>query len=140
MEFWSERTVHCIAYEWLATGLRNSTPDFMMFGELGRFPLHTIELGRFHRPPTPLQDRICKMCDTNVVENEIHFLGECALYNDIRSGLWKIASDVDSAFSLLNPTKINISYGKYSAQQIFSRYNKHHVSSPALHYSVRGIL
>ncbi len=32
----------------------------------------------------PLEDRICKMCDSLVVEDEYHFIFHCSLYNNIR--------------------------------------------------------
>ncbi len=33
----------------------------------------------------PLEDRICKMCDSLVVEDEFHFIFHCSLYNNIRN-------------------------------------------------------
>ncbi len=32
-----------------------------------------IETGRYSKPKTPINERICKMCNANAVENEIHF-------------------------------------------------------------------
>ncbi len=32
----------------------------------------------------PLEDRICKMCYSLVVEDEYHFIFHCSLYNNIR--------------------------------------------------------
>ena len=49
----------------------------------GNLPLE-IDLGRFNRPKTPLENRICKMCSMNVIENELHFMMECPLYNNLR--------------------------------------------------------
>ena len=51
-----------------------------------------IELGRFKRPPQPVSERICPMCHLNVVEDEIHFVLICPLYNVLREPLLKIAS------------------------------------------------
>ena len=50
----------------------------------GVLPLH-IETGRFHRPPTPLNDRTCPFCTE--IENEIHFIFNCYFYEDLRYNL-----------------------------------------------------
>ncbi len=47
----------------------------------GILPLN-IETGRWGS--IPLEDRICKMCDSLVVEDEYHFIFHCSLYNNIR--------------------------------------------------------
>jgi len=39
-----------------------------------------IDTGRYSRPPTPVDDRLCDLCDMGVVENEKHFLLDCPLY------------------------------------------------------------
>ncbi len=44
--------------------------------------LLSIETGRWGS--IPLEDRICKMCDSLVVEDEYHFIFHCSLYNNIR--------------------------------------------------------
>ncbi len=46
----------------------------------GLLPL-SIETGRWGN--IPLEDRICKMCDSLVVEDEYHFIFHCSLYNNI---------------------------------------------------------
>ena len=61
----------------------------------GCLPLE-VELGR--RDGTPLDKRFCKMCFQNVVEDEIHILLKCPLYDDVRSNL---LSDIhDTGMSL----------------------------------------
>ncbi len=47
----------------------------------GILPL-SIETGRWGR--ILLEDRICKMCESLVVEDEYHFIFHCSLYNNIR--------------------------------------------------------
>ncbi len=47
----------------------------------GILPL-SIETGMWES--MPLEDRICKMCDCLVVEDEYHFIFHCSLYNNIR--------------------------------------------------------
>ena len=43
----------------------------------GSLPIE-IELGR--RKEIPLQNRICKMCDMDCIENEVHLLLACPVY------------------------------------------------------------
>ena len=52
----------------------------------GILPLF-IETGRFYN--IKLEHRICTLCNMNKIENEIHFLFECVLYNDLRTS-WLI--------------------------------------------------
>ncbi len=47
----------------------------------GILPL-SIETGRWGS--IHLEDRICKICDSLVVEDEYHFIFHCSLYNNIR--------------------------------------------------------
>ena len=42
-----------------------------------------IETDRYHLPKIPENLRICQLCSSNKVENEIHFLFECNLYNNL---------------------------------------------------------
>jgi hypothetical protein len=43
-----------------------------------------IETGRHTIPKTPINLRICSFCHSNEVENEIHFLFSCQLYDSLR--------------------------------------------------------
>ena len=49
-----------------------------------------IETGRFTIPKTPDHEdlRICDKCNLNSVENELHILFPCDLYNDFRKTLF----------------------------------------------------
>jgi hypothetical protein len=40
-----------------------------------------IETGRYTRPKTPLNERICLHCQNKPIEDEVHFLLQCPLYN-----------------------------------------------------------
>ena len=53
----------------------------------GSLPLQ-IENGRYAKPKMPLNDRICKLCKDNVVEDEIHFRLCCEFYSDLRKPLF----------------------------------------------------
>ena len=41
-----------------------------------------IEKGRYNN--TPIADRLCKMCNLGQVENELHFIIICSMFNDPR--------------------------------------------------------
>jgi hypothetical protein len=48
----------------------------------GAVPL-AIETIRYSRPQVHLNDRLCKLCDNSVVEDEQPFMMNCPLYSDI---------------------------------------------------------
>ena len=55
----------------------------------GILPLN-IEVGRYRN--TPLEERLCTLCEENVVEDEIHFLCSCSMYCEARNVLFTHAS------------------------------------------------
>ena len=61
-----------------------------------------METGRYSRPQIPLNERFCKFCNTNSVENEIHFLMLCPLYSDIRYELFQKALEFINNFNMMN--------------------------------------
>ena len=69
----------------------------------GALPL-AVETGRYSRPQVPLNDRLCKFCALNSVEDEIHFLMVCPLYTDIRYELFLKASETILNFNMMNMT------------------------------------
>ena len=64
----------------------------------GLVPLRT-ETGRFESLPLP--QRVCFIC-SNVVENEMHVLLNCPLYDDTRRELFLHAAQINDSFSILN--------------------------------------
>ena len=68
---------------------------------LNYIPL-AVETGRYSRPQIPLNERLCKFCNTNSVENEIHFLMLCPLYSDIRYELCQKALEFINNFNMMN--------------------------------------
>ena len=52
----------------------------------GRAHTFEIEKGRYTRPKTPLENRLCHTC--NIIEDEIHFLVGCRLYAGEREKLF----------------------------------------------------
>ena len=55
-------------------------------------------------PKTPINLRICSFCHSNEVENEIHFLFSCQLYESLRL---KFFNDITDKCSLFNELDIN---------------------------------
>ncbi len=50
--------------------------------QCGILPLE-IENGRWQNKP--VEERMCKVCESGEVENEFHFIFSCTLYNNIRA-------------------------------------------------------
>ena len=44
-----------------------------------------IEKGRRHRPVIPRENRLCKFCNNNQIEDEMHFIFECTPYEPQKS-------------------------------------------------------
>ena len=63
----------------------------------GSQPL-AIETGRYTKPKTLLNDRKCKYCTVDCVEDEKHFLMHCEFYSDLRYGLYLKASAINPNF------------------------------------------
>ncbi len=51
-----------------------------------------IETGRLVNESRP--DRICTLCNSNNVEDQMHFLFHCELYNEHRNNLYVKARDI----------------------------------------------
>ena len=68
---------------------------------IGVLPL-ALETGRQSRPSIPLDQRLCKMCNINVIESEVHFLVICPLYEDQRVLLFDKACELNVVFNELN--------------------------------------
>ena len=79
---------------------RNTRRTMALFRS-GALPL-AVETGRYSRPPILLNERLCKFCNTNSVENEIHFLMLCPLYSDIRYELFQKALEFINNFNMMN--------------------------------------
>ena len=62
-----------------------------------------IESGRYKKPkPLPREDRLCKFCNLNEVENEIHFITRCLKYDSEREEFYKTIRKLNANFDLLN--------------------------------------
>ena len=59
-----------------------------------------IETGRYSN--TPECERLCTLCNENCIENEVHVVTQCQLYQDIREVLYAKASAICNNFHLLS--------------------------------------
>ena len=62
-----------------------------------------IERGRYTYPKTPVEKRLCKVCNTNEVENEQHFLLHCPLYKEMREDFFTNVGNICPNFAYLEP-------------------------------------
>ena len=60
-----------------------------------------VETGRYTKPKTPHNERICKFCDSVAIEDETHFLIDCEFYSDIRYTLFHCEYDMNTDFMSL---------------------------------------
>ena len=67
--------------EYVKINLKRRERSVLAQFRLGILPIR-IETGRFIEEK--VEDRLCRMYNQNQIENEIHFLFHCPLYNDIR--------------------------------------------------------
>ena len=61
-----------------------------------------IESGRRTTPKTKFEDRLCKLCNTEAIEDEVHFISDCALYSQIRRDFLEKYYNVFPNIRLLN--------------------------------------
>ena len=93
-----------------------------------------IETGRYTN--TPLCDRLCEFCDNHQVEDEMHFLLICPMYNDLRYELIHQMNVLDASFInyhplcqlciILNTDSVQYTLGKY----LFLVYQKRKLYDP----------
>ncbi len=57
---------------------------------IGILPLH-IEIGRFR--DKRINERVCLLCNSGEVENELHFLCVCTTYSNYRQNLYSIVNN-----------------------------------------------
>ena len=72
----------------------------------GILPLN-IETGRFRNQP--IEQRICNLCELNEIEDELHFLFKCTLYNDCRK-IWieNIVKIDEISFNWINTMDVQL--------------------------------
>ena len=69
--------------------------------ETGRYQnIKDNETGRFRK--LHIEERLCQICNNDVVEDEIHFICNCPSYIDQRERLYRDISSKNELFSLLS--------------------------------------
>ena len=67
----------------------------------GCLPL-AVETGRHRIPKVPLNQRTCKICNQNCIEDEFHFIIECITLQGLREQLFLSISLHDASFMHLD--------------------------------------
>ena len=88
----------------------------------GILPLR-LETGRYIGEP--VEDRLCRFCTLNVVEDERHFMLECELYNQIRVNVLGEATACIEYVNMTSEQKLTYilnAYPRKSAKYIVKSY------------------
>ena len=87
----------CLLEKYITCNLPRIHRSLLAQFRAGILPIN-VEIGRFRN--LPLEDRVCKLCNsvTNNIEDEFHVLCVCNAYNDIRTSLYNNISDINSNF------------------------------------------
>ena len=72
-----------------------------------------IETGRYSKPKTPVQQKLCVLCNRNEIETEKHLFLKCSLYSKLRTDFFHI---VDSQIHFVNPNSSEYIYALLSIQ------------------------
>ena len=79
-----------------------SNPKHRVAGSKLRASSHNLEIerGRYTRPITNLEERLCPVC--HVVDNEIHFVTRCRINENLRVPLWNKIKIIQPDFSKMD--------------------------------------
>jgi hypothetical protein len=84
-------------YETYISDIRNiSHRNILAHFRTSNHKLH-IETGRYTRPITPVENRICSNCNFKSVEDEIHFLMYCPKFENLRRELFSNVLNYNAA-------------------------------------------
>ena len=87
----------------------------------GSAPLK-VETGRYTKPVTPVDLRLCELCNLNVTEDEKHFLLSCPFYDDIRYELFNEVTMYNQSFyDLSTDEKFTYILGNDNIQKFLAR-------------------
>ena len=69
-----------------------------------RISAHTlaIETGRHARPKVPVNQRVCQMCNSGSIEDEMHFVTICDKFRQIRQSTFEKIQNVCPNFNMLS--------------------------------------
>ena len=108
----------CRGHRWVMAALRG-----------GCLPLH-IETGRYRAPKTPYHLRTCRLCSSDTVETEFHFVMLCPALDHLRCTFFSCLSNLDTSFTsltLIDKFKYILSannHCKIIGKHLYNLYNK----------------
>ena len=105
----------------LRPNLRSCIAQF----RLGVLPLH-VETGRFSGKPK--DQRVCTMCNSYLVEDELHFLFVCEKYNGFKYTLYQKITQFHTEFAGINlyeKLQLLSEHPKISGNFIQKAFSKH---------------
>ena len=76
--------------------------------QAGCLPLG-VETGHYRIPKVPLERRVCLVCNTDLIEDEFHFVMVCNKLNEERNKLLYHITQTDPSFIQLHPRKCTVS-------------------------------
>lgn len=90
-----------------------------------KLPQSENETGRYTKPKkTPLAERKCNLCQSGEIEDELHFVLKCSLYDSERKLLWdslKSFFNYDDELKLFN-TIMTCHNGDYDVTILVQKY------------------
>ena len=78
-----------------------------------------VETGRYTSPKSPREERICKYCDKNEVEDEIHLVDSCGPYLNLRDTFLK---KLHSVFDINNSKSSSFTFQILSSSNTKAQY------------------
>ena len=75
-----------------------------------------IERGRHTRPKTPLANRVCRRCQTTQVDDEIHFLMQCNMFELDRKALLRLKNISQTLITNARLNNSNLSWAAKTMQ------------------------
>ena len=118
--------------EYVKINLKRNERSVLAQFRLGILPIR-IETGRFIGER--IEDRLCRMCDQNQIENETHFLFHCSLYNELRRAILSCLYE-ETIISKTDNENLNLLMNQYP-QEKTAKYlvtslerRKHYLYSP----------
>ena len=71
---------------------------------IGVLPL-AIETGRYHRKA--VEARVCMVCNSGIIEDELHFICHCLYYENYRKELYLLAYNVNENYNFYDLADID---------------------------------
>ncbi len=113
-----QRSIQNQCYVYIMSLMSHQQRSYLAQLKCRILPLH-IETGTWYGVK---EDRICKACNNNQIENEYHFIFHCIAYSTLWTTFYhKICSVMPTFIDNNDENKLNLLLNKYHVN-IFSRY------------------